>query len=84
MLKTTARIVPGLISVVLGCSVGVSIAGPLSIGNDVSMGAAGASQTASDRSDEARRRCDGLLERARQAMAESDLKSAESLLAQAP
>ncbi|HUT88099.1 MAG TPA: hypothetical protein VMY37_01260 [Thermoguttaceae bacterium] len=82
-MKTTARILTGLISVVLSCSVGVSFAGPLSTGNDASLGTAGASQTASYRSDEARRRCDDLLKRARQAMAENDLESAESLLAQA-
>jgi len=82
-LKTTAKPLTGLISVVLWCSVGVGLAGQSSTGNDSSLGTTGASQTASHRSDEARRRCDDLLKRARQAMAENDLESADSLLAQA-
>ncbi len=82
-MKTTARILSGVISVLLSCSTGVSLAGPLSIGNDAATTTADASQTGSYRPEEARRRCDDLLRRTRQAMAENDLKTAESLLAQA-
>ncbi|MFC1596933.1 hypothetical protein ACFL5Q_03200 [Planctomycetota bacterium] len=80
-MKTTARILTGLISLALSfCLVSTSV-GQWPAGRTTAPASAG--QSSGYRPDEARRRCDDLLGRSRQAMAENDLKSAETLVAQA-
>jgi len=82
-LKKTARILTGLISIALGLSVPLGFAGQRPAESGTSVAKPGGEQTPGSRSEEARRRCDDLLLRARQAMAENDLKSADSLVSQA-
>ena len=82
-MKKTAKILTGLISIALGLSVPLSFAGQWSAESDTSLVRSGGDQTFGNRSEEARRRSDDLLQRARQAMAENDLKSADSLVSQA-
>ena len=81
MLKTTARILTGLISLTLSFCLVSSSVGQWPAGR--SAAPANAGQSSGYRPGEARRRCDDLLGRSRQAMAENDLKSAETLVAQA-
>ena len=82
-MKTTARILIGLISAALGFSVALSFADQWSTGNDTSLGRVGAGQVAGHRAEDARRRSDDLLRRARQAIAEDNLEAASSLVSEA-
>jgi general secretion pathway protein D len=78
-LKTTAKTLIGLISTALVLCVAPSFADGWPTGMETALGKA----APGDRSDEARRRCDDLMQRARQAMAENDLASADALTSQA-
>ncbi len=78
-MKTTAKILIGLISTALFFFGAPSFADGWPTGTETALGRA----AEADRSEEARRRCDDLLQRARQAMAENDLASADALVSQA-
>ena len=84
-MKTSIRIVAGLIAAGAGLSVGTSSAGPLWGHNGILIGTAGAVAAAPSASQpkDPREETGDLLRRARQAMAENDLAGAESLIAAA-
>ena len=79
MLKTTARILPELVAVALGLSAVLAYGQAPQAGSAPLYGSPAASSTP----EEARRRCDDLLQRARQAMTEGDLAAARTLVDQA-
>jgi len=78
-LKPTARILPGLIVVALGTPVLLVAAECWAQANAPGFG----SSTQTQSPDAARRQCDELLQRARQALAENDLDAASRLVSQA-
>lgn len=79
MLKSTARILSGLMVLALGFPVAGYLAGTQLRGDD----AAARRPAVAQNPEEARRQCDELLHRARQAMAENDVRAAEALIGQA-
>ncbi|NUQ62341.1 MAG: hypothetical protein HUU20_07625 [Pirellulales bacterium] len=81
-MKPTARTLTGLIAIALVFSVAVAWA-QAPAGYPASQGTTGAGRPAGASEDQARRLCDDLLQRARQAMAENDLAAAGSLISQA-
>ena len=81
-MKSTARILIGLIAVTVGYSGTFAFAQERSTGNYLS-GPANSPQASVARSGDTRQQCDDLLKRARQAMAESNLSAANSLISQA-
>lgn len=85
MLNMTVRTTTGWIAVVLGLSAGAAMASPTQNLSAVLAGAACVGQVASadPRGEELRQKTADLLRRARQAMSENDLDTAEKLLAQA-
>lgn len=78
-MKTTARILSELVAVALGLSAVLAYGQAPGAGSAPLYGSPAASSTP----EEARRRCDDLLQRARQAMTEGDVAAARSLVEQA-
>ena len=85
VLKATASIASGLMAVVLCFSAGRAMAGPVSSGVVALVSAAGLAQTDATTSqpDNKRQQAADLLQRARQAMKEGDLTTADLLVSQA-
>ena len=81
-MKPTARILAGAIAVALGCSVTLTLAQDRSAGG-YAPGRPATTQPHGIRPDTARRQCDDLLARARQAIEENDLQAADALVSQA-
>ncbi len=84
-MKATVAIVSGWVAIVLSFSAGSAVAGPIVGGAAILVGAASLGQTAANGSlpEDKRPMVAGLLQRARQAMAENDLATADALIAQA-
>ena len=82
MLKLTARILPGLITVALGFSAAFVSAEPGPNDPNNALDRAIGDRPASGGFEDRRRQADDLLLRARRAMAENDLDAANQLLAQ--
>ncbi len=81
-MKPTARILTGLIAVAVGFSV-VAARADRPNGFNASQNEGGKGRTAGASDEQAQRRSDDLLKRARQALAENDLKAADLLITQA-
>ena len=85
-MKTTARILTGWITVAMSFSAGIALAGPCHSATAVWLGTVSVGQQAEGSTlgaGEARQKAGDLLTRAREAMAQNDLATAESLIAQA-
>jgi len=83
VLKTTARMLLGLIAVALGASLARVSAEPLTGDLGAGFERSGAARSAGLRFEDKRQQADDLLRRARQAMTENDLETADRLIAQA-
>ncbi len=83
MLKSTAKILPGLFTVALGFSAALVSAEPLSNGPTNMLDRASADRPTASGFEDRRRQADDLMLRARRAMAENDLDAANRLLAEA-
>ena len=83
MLKTTARMLPGLIAIALGLSLARVSAEPVAGDPSAAFDAGSAARPGGFRFDDKRQQADDLLRRARQAMAENDLETADRLVSQA-
>jgi len=83
VLKTTARMLPGLIAVALGASLARVSAEPLTGDLGAGLERSGAARSAGLRFEDKRQQADDLLRRARAAMTENDLETADRLIAQA-
>lgn len=83
MLKSTARILPGLFTVALGFSAALVSAQPGPTGPANMLDRANADRPGASGSEDRRRQADDLMLRARRAMAENDLDAANRLLTQA-
>lgn len=83
MLKSTARILPGLFTVALGFSAALVSAEPGPTGTANMLDRANADRPGASGFEDRRRQADDLMLRARRAMAENDLDAANQLLTQA-
>ena len=83
MLKTTARMLPGLIAIALAVSLARASAEPVTSDPNAAFDIGSAARPGGFRFDDKRQQADDLLRRARQAMTENDLETADRLISQA-